>query len=267
MTDYAIIVAQIRAMKPDLVYLENNKNFPTEQLNSDLGDMFGILGFIGRPSVAGFPVRRTRRYFMIWLLSKWEFSGTEKEFHQIFEEAPSMDADDFLVAPLDERTEMTLKFASDQGNHYEVMTPLSLVPFDHCFPPTQLSTLRSHIDAMPSQCNIKGTYVCDVDQNFGWATAGPWFPCLVTHGKIVSLSSLQIFTAKEHLAIQGEAVYEPLRGAGGECLFQEMLDNSDLGDVSIKRLAGQSMHLHFMAPFMLYGQACLTLKSDIESVG
>jgi hypothetical protein len=122
--------------------------------------------------------------------------------------------------------------------------------------------MGSHKEQVSSLFNIKGTYICDVEQNIGWAYAGPWFPCLVTHGKLGSLRKNVFFTAKEHLLVMGEAVYPAAHMAGGRCLFQEFLDGGSLKDNDVKKIAGQAMHLNYLTPFMLYGVANLQRKKE-----
>jgi hypothetical protein len=265
MTDYNSVVCQVLANKPDLVLLENNKNFPASLLNTDLGDMYHVVRFESKPSVGGFPAHRGRAYFALALKIKWSFTGSNEEFLRIFSEAPMLDADDLLCASDDERTKLHLKLAADQGNVYDGNTPIEKVAIHHCMPASQRRTYDKHKETQATGCNIKGTYVADLEQNFGWSSSGPCGPCLVTHGKIVSISKGKVFTAKEHLAMMGEAVYPDLVGQGGECLFQHVLDNNELSDAVIKRIAGQGMHLHYLTPLMVYALACLKVSTESVS--
>ena len=262
MTDYQCVVAEIRAIKPDQICLENNKAFPSAVLIKDLGDLYGVVRFVSEPQRFGFPGHRARSYFILWLKSKWMFIGNENEFNLIFEEEPVLDADDFLLAPEQERSEMMLRMAAKKSNIYKSGTHFSQIPLEQVFWPGTLAIKEDYAKLQSTGCNLKGTYVCDLDQNCGWSSSGSWLPCLVTHGKLFSISKGCVFTPKEHMLAMGEAVYEEAQTQGASCLFQAFLDSGGLDSNTIKHMAGQAMHLQYLSPFVLYAVANLIRKFE-----
>ena len=55
--------------------------------------------------------------------------------------------------------------------------------------------------------DLKGAMLLDVDQEVEFTTPGPLMPCLVKHGKIISISKESLFTPGEHLASMGDLAF------------------------------------------------------------
>ncbi len=259
-TDHMSMVCQVLAMKPDLILLENGTTSRVGQLKSDLGHMYHIVHFQANTVLGGFPAKGHihRDHFVLVFKMKWSWTGSEDEFLRIFAEVPILDGDDLLCAPLEERRKFHLKLAANNGNVYAPDTPITQVPLHHCMTRMQQLAADKHKRNEDTLCNIKGTYIACVDK-IG-CPGGPWCPSITFNlGRLVSFSSEKFFTAKEYLAMMGEAVYPDLVGQGGECLFQHVLDHEDVSDNVIKGLA-KGMHLHYLTPLMLYALACLKVS-------
>ena len=62
----------------------------------------------------------------------------------------------------------------------------------------------------------------------------------------------------------GEPVYEDYCGIYGPCVFQKALDRGFLSDASIRKLAGQAMHMASIGFWIAYCLSCLKPLSDAE---
>ena len=102
--------------------------------------------------------------------------------------------------------------------------------------------------------------ITDLEQNVQFTTATKYLPCLVTHGIVTSVRSGQIFTGKEHLLAMGEPIYGQVHGVTGPSLMSTQIDNDELSVPQLKMLAGQGIHMHILAPLLVYGLSTLTRK-------
>ena len=260
-TDHLSMVCQVLAIKPDLILLENGTTSRVGRLKSDLVHMYHIVHFQANTVLGGFPAKGHfhRDHFVLVFKMKWSWTGSEDEFLRIFAEVPILDGDDLLCAPLEERRKFHLKLAANNGNVYAPDTPITQVPLHHCMTRMQALAADKPKHNKDTLCNIKGTYIACVDKiGHPW---GPWCPSITFNlGRLVSFSSEKFFTAKEYLAMMGEAVYPGLVGQGGECLYQQhVLDHEDVSENVIRSLA-KGIHLHYLTPLMLYALACLKVS-------
>ena len=254
MRSFKMFIGLTRSIRPDFIIFENDEEFPESILEDELGDMYGVVMVKMKPSISGMPAKRGRKYCWLWYKPKCRFNGTAAEFDRVFKVEVMLEGDAFLVDD-GRRADMMMQMAKVQGNNFEECTHVKL---EHCLTPGQLQTLSEHRNQELSKSGLGGTYITDLGQNFGWCYAGPWFPCLVTHGLLVSLSAKKLVTPMEYLFLMGEPVFPNVLGDKAEpCLFQDLLDTDALGSGALKLLSGQAMHMLNLAPFMLYGLANL----------
>ena len=105
-------------------------------------------------------------------------------------------------------------------------------------------------------------WVTDIEQNVGYVSAGAWVPCLVKHGKLVSLSSETLFAPWEHMAIMGEDLYAMSKFVS---LLAQVKADGKLKDAEVKRLAGNAFHLAAAGSFFAYVLAGLQQRGTLGS--
>ena len=109
----------------------------------------------------------------------------------------------------------------------------------------------------------KPACVTDIEQNMGYVSTGKWVPCLVKHGKLISISQEKLFIPWEHMAIMGEDVFEVTEKY--RSLLAGVKTSGTLKDTEIKRLAGNAFHAVAAGAFLAYILSSLQQKGTLGS--
>jgi hypothetical protein len=177
------------------------------------------------------------------------FRGSEDEYFKLFSRYCNLDADVYFATSEAERAAEARKRCKKQGNVYgeDVMH----IPVVDQLPTLGKERYRNFMMVGNVRCGLSGCHTFDVEQNPSFCSSGWLMPALVTHGTIVSGKYDVILAAREHMLVQGEPA---IAGVGGQfgCCFQELVDelaSSTFGQGSLKRLAGNAMHLSVASSF------------------
>ena len=228
---------------------------PSEHVTKHVGEMYDTMHGLANPVNYGRPTSRTRLYMFGWLKSKWTSSASFEEFEDIYKERCQLTFDDYLLESDDVRNAEMHTIAAKRGHCFPEGTVVTL---ENALTPHQLQRKLQH----ESLWDQESAYGTDLDHSVGYATAGRHVPCLESTGTIASISQQKLMTPKQHLVVPGEPIFSEVHACSGPCLFQGVLDGKPptVSGAELKRLAGQSMHMHILAPFLLYNLSLLRPK-------
>ena len=126
------------------------------------------------------------------------------------------------------------------------------LPWEILYPGAKQQIIEEHKRLFDEMCPRPPAYICDLDQNVGFMSAGPVWPCLVRHGTIYSLNKERHATAPELFAAQGFPVHEKCQ-APYSCGFQKFFEKG-LTQTDSHKLLGNGhvrSHLGFNDPLCL----------------
>ena len=118
-------------------------------------------------------------------------------------------------------------------------------------PPGAVQRLEQYISMIEGKEGIGGAYICDTDQwpMAGKSSPGPWFPCQLTHGTIVSPLLGRPFLGMEHIAARGFHVYESTSSAYKSDMSQVL---NTLSENELRMLSGNAMSLPAWGAWVFY---------------
>ncbi|CAE7222754.1 unnamed protein product [Symbiodinium natans] len=197
----------MRFRRPLLLIMESASAFPKGKLQMFLEDLYH-LEFVDHPGPCfhGWPIRRPRMYCLGFLRSQVTFVGSVAEYTALFRRTVEMDGNALFFLPHD-HAEIVQEFQLlCKRRGFQMADEMSQQSWDRCYPANQQSILQQHRARMAKKhgdTNEDEAYILDLDQNFGFAQAGPWWPCVITHGTIHSLQKGRHATVSELFAAQG----------------------------------------------------------------
>ena len=210
----------MRSRQPVLLIMESASAFPKDKVRMFLEDLYH-LEFIDHPGpcLHGWPTRRPRMYCLAFLRSHVTFVGSAVEYTALFKRTVEMDGNDFFCLPHDHVEVVQELQLLCKRRGFQMTDEMKHEPWDHLYPANQQHVLQQHRAAMEKkqgEGNASQAYILDLDQNFGFAQAGPWWPCIIRHGTIHSLQKGRHACLSELFAAQGfptdpyfEACYSP----------------------------------------------------------
>jgi hypothetical protein len=270
--------AEVRHVKPHWLLLEIT--VVDEQFyDGYLGDLYHVKTLLICPKNIGYPCSRLRRYSFLHLKTNTLHGGSPEQFQQLFGAACQLDGDIFLLASKEERFRVVAELASTQKNIItEEIFGDAVIPWSLFLTAKECQRVEHHAkrfrdgtgaganrpakksaimapslpcssDSPAQISNQQGAYIADLDQGSTFSTGTRHMPCLLTHGKVTSISKGLVFTAQELLAAQGENLY-----AGPECDYKCLFSDlcSGFSERTLKHMAGNSMHMPTVGLWLLY---------------
>ena len=195
-------IGELRALQPDILLWENVPTFPAEVLRDLLGEEYVHHDVLVGPDMLGWPQSRERRFGLAVLRQTCHFAGSADEFLSLFRRkvAGELSADCFFQAPDEEVQDMMRQRACRRGLQ---IGPDQDVSLDMAITPGMKLMLQEYADIRPSRAGLNGAFVCDLDQNAGYAASGPFLPSCPTHASIYSFRLERLMTGHEMLAAMG----------------------------------------------------------------
>ena len=192
-------IAENRALKPDLLFWENSSSFDPNVLTEALGEEYLHVCTELGPDVLGWPHLRPRIFGVAVLRSTCSFTGSTDEFLSWFLRRVVLDADIFFQAPEPEVQSMMQELAARRG-HGQVEHP----SLNMAVTPSSFAALQEYRKLRASRAGLQtGAFLCDLEQNPGYASCGAFLPSCPTHSTIFSLNRDRILSGKETLAAMG----------------------------------------------------------------
>ena len=266
MRTFHCFTANVKALQPDFMLCENADTCPHELLSEAFGDQYDFMTGVAAPTDFGWPCLRPRRYTFAWKKSDFIFPGSFENYKKIFQRPVSGDGSVFLQASKEERLAHMAAKASKRGNMYgrgcEVPLSASLTATEY----RRFEEFEEHVAKKKSPEDDRAWFA-DIDQNVGFTSVGPYVPVLVKHGKILNMSTKELFLPRELMAVQGEATYVT-PGAPSErfpSFFWRAVQEIDTKEASLIRMAGNSFHMVNMGTMTLYCLSVLTPRAAASS--
>ncbi|CAE7886579.1 unnamed protein product, partial [Symbiodinium sp. KB8] len=197
-------VAENRSLRPDVLMWENSSCFDPKVLEEHLGDGYVHAHVLLCPSMIGWPQNRSRFFGVAILRETCSWVGSPDDFLELFVRAVELDGDAFFQADENEVRTMMQNRAHARGHHVsrEAMPSLHMA-----VSPSGMAALEDYKKLVHSRASMSGAFLCDLDQNAGYASCGSFLPSCPTHSSIFSMAKQRLLTGKEMLAAMGENVY------------------------------------------------------------
>ena len=177
----------------------------------------------------------------------------QREFTQLFARTCELTGDVFaLAAEADILKEVNRRLV------LRGLTPLKSLPDQmnlelllDTLPPGAKQRLEQYLGVKKDFEGIGGACLCDVEQwlSKGKSGVGPYFPCQLTHGTVVSLALLRSFLGAEHVAAQGFHIF-PQTSDKYSSVMADVI--KPLSEKDIKELSGNAMSLPAWAAWVAY---------------
>ena len=118
-------------------------------------------------------------------------------------------------------------------------------------------------------CGRDGSYCTTIDQSVKFASYGPVVPSLTKNSKVLSIkpgdgkvpATVIVATPLEHMAFQGEAVFETMTDDEYPSFLDGIFRDGSLKPWQIRSIAGNSMAMTAIGHFMFY---CLPSVKIVE---
>ncbi|CAE7276665.1 unnamed protein product [Symbiodinium necroappetens] len=210
----------MRSREPSLLIMESASAFPKDKVRMFLEDKYH-LEFVDHPGpcLHGWPIRRPRMYCLAFLRSQVTFVGSAAEYTALFKRTVEMDGDALFCLPQDHAQVVQELQLLCRKRGFQMTDEMKQEGWQEVYTANQQNVLRQHRAAMEkkhSDGDASRAYIVDLDQNVGFAQAGPWWPCIIRHGTIHSLQKGRHACLSELFAAQGfptephlEACYSP----------------------------------------------------------
>lgn len=184
----------------------------------------------------------------------------EEAFEARFYRSCQLSGDVFLCGGEEDTFNMYSEMARKQGNFVSPAV-LKDLPKDELLQtilaPGQLRIVGEYEDLKQDRCGLDGSFLADIDHHPDTAaTCGPYWPCQLTHGTVMSWSGHEgselprIATGLEHLGTQGfhlfEATTEDFMMTARAKAFKK------LKPAEQKHLSGNGMHLAILLQWLYF---------------
>ena len=245
----------MRKRRPLILVVESAWRFPRDKLVEFLGDIYHLQFFNHEgPIEHGWPITRPRMWCLGFDRRKLTFVGSEHEYKQLFSRTLQLDGDAFFFLPATDAEVVHEKAALAQSRRMH-LNPDFDPPWNALYPPNKQTLIAEHKKIFKDKCKESGsekavTYICDLDQNMGFSSPGPNWPCLVRHGTIYHLRKNRHACRPEVFAAQGFPVHprcEAPYNCGFEPMYQQDIKLSDA-----YKLCGNAMFVPTLASMILY---------------
>ena len=230
------------------------------KLRAQLEETHEVKVVITGPEAQGWPTSRPRSFTFGFNKQKWVWVGPstdmaiQQEFDFLFSRSTELTGDVFFQASMETVRSDVFARLKKRGGAADVGQELR---FDRSFldemlPPGALQRLAQYEATRPAKQGIEsGAFLCDVQQwpEAGCSTAGPFFPCQLTHATVVSLNKMRPAVGLEYLAAQGFHVF-PKPGDVHSAVALPLL--KDMPTEKLVALSGNSMSLPALSAWMVY---------------
>ena len=227
-------------------------------MQQEVGHVYNVLEIEINPPGIGKPKKRPRRYTFGWLLRHVLFSGSAQDFWNLFGRKVILSGEIYFTDE-ETRKEETFEMARKQQNFLENVNgdlEVANIPWEYLMKPRSLEILDEHLAHQAELQGSNGAYIFDVEQTFGFCKGGPFVPCQVTHGTMVSARDGKIMTSWESLVVQGE----PCLGEGNElpCFIKGAL--YEMSGKCRKHVAGNAYDLDVFFAFFVYCMSNVSIR-------
>ena len=245
----------------DLAFLECTQNYPImEKLAAPLSCSRQVLHLKVSPADFGFPAVRTRVFgaclnlsTVTWLgPDNWQADFRDKFFRNCVASGQAL-----FVAPDQERFREYEKLAATQKNYIAAATFPQLSDeqlVGSLLTPGQQQRVDKFLAARAGLESSAGDYLFDADHHLeARKMAGPLWPCMLTHGCILSAprrGKLQVATGLEHFGAQGLHLFEATAQDNPISPLRPILQTLKIHQQ--KQLSGRGIHVAVLSAWMYY---------------
>ena len=243
----------------DPFFQECTEHFPaTKKIREPTQHTHKVVMVKTGPEMLGWPTTRPRSFTAALSKKRLHWTGPapdeeiQREFNSLFSRSCALTGDIFSLAP-----EASILKEINRRLALRGLPPFQSLPghmdlelLYETLPPGAKQRLEQYLEMM-AETGIGGACLCDVEQwpKQGKASAGPYFPCQLTHGTVVSLTTFRSFLGSEHVAAQGFHMF-PEIAKNNATVIAEVLQ--PFQDKDLKELSGNAMSLPAWAAWVAY---------------
>ncbi len=251
MRPWKIFIALVRVGRPHILLHEITPcKVAVALLREELGDLYAITSAQISPVDLGYPCNRPRQFSICILRGSVEYTGTWDKFYIIYARQLCSSGAALFKADPDYQSKVMHSRARSNGHHYRVGESPHI---ESVLSPSALGRHVKYQKLMGDHSWDDGSFFYDADQNPEYNSSGGVIPNLLSHGTLVSGSTMEVAGGLQHLAIMGEPVFPHQRvGHPYGCQFQGVLDAELLAEGCYKDIAGNSIHEPTLGTLLLF---------------
>ena len=244
----------------DVGFVECTSRYPAAAKHAPLQGSHRLLHFTCNPLLLGYPVSRPRVFGALLNTATVAWIGPEdweQDFLAKFGADCKVSGDCLFAAADSERFEEYSQLAASQKNFISPESFRSLSA-EQCLQsilsPGQQQRVAKFLDRRTDLESPGGHFLFDADHHIeARRMAGPFWPCMLTHGCIISAprcGEMRLATGLEHFGAQGLHLYHASSVDNPVSPLKPMLQ--DLKIHQQKNLSGRGVHLAVLSSFMWY---------------
>ena len=264
-------IARAQQSVEDLAFVEFTSKYPAEdKLSAPMSGTHRVLHLKVDPQAFGFPVSRPRMFAACLNLETIVWAGPENwkdDFADKFQTPCALSGDVLFLATPEQRACHYKEMAKQQRNFkasqkaWEELSDQELLA--STLSPGQQQRAQKYLAARERMEGPNGSYLFDVEHHLEARNmGGPLWPCLLTHGCVVSAprrGRLRIATPAEHLGAQGLHVLPAACEDNAQSPLAPIL--LKLKGHQMKQLSGRGVHVAVLAAWMTYILSNIVPKS------
>ena len=210
MRPFLIWLCLVRHLRPDLLIHECTRFFDVGLLKENLGDLFMIESTNITPELLGIPQSRNRRYTVLINKGTCVWLSNLREFEMLFSRTMELDGDSYFMAP-EELVRSTFSEQLQRKGFQPLQDDDDLKDFDWSmiYTPSTRGRLQKYRSHRQQHQSPEGTFIVNLQQNYGHEVCGPMVPCLLTKPIIFSFSHCcpRHLLPDEVLQVQGFPIF------------------------------------------------------------
>ena len=245
----------------DVAFVECTARYPASVKLRPLESTHWIFHFKCSPLALGYPVSRSRVFAACINKSTLAWIGPseywEQDFWAKFGRDCASSGDSLFSASVSERLEEYVQLAAQQKN-FITAEKFRTLSDEQCLAsllsPGQQQRLAKYLQHRHELESPSGHFVFDTDHHLeARRMAGVYWPCMLTHGTIVSAprqGGMKLATALEHFGAQGLHLFSASSADNPISPLKPILQGLKIHQ--LKNLSGRGVNLPVLSAFMWY---------------
>ena len=244
----------------DVAFVECTSKYPAAEKLSPLLNSHKVLHFKCSPLQLGYPVSRPRVFAACLNLRTTVWVGPE-DWQNDFMDKFGMDcvvAGDTLFVASDEERHLEYEQLAAQQKNFIPAKLFKDFSDDQCLSsmltPGQQERVAKYVQCRSDHESPGGHLLFDADHHLhARRMAGPYWPCMLTHGSIISAprnGQKRLATALEHFGAQGLHLFSASSADNAVSPLKPILQTLKIHQ--LKNLSGRGVHLGVLSAFMWY---------------
>ena len=193
-------IIENQQLKADILFWENSSHFDPSLVEAHLGEEYAHIAVKVCPTMLGWPQTRELFFGVAVLRETCCFTGSAEDFLDWFRCRVEVEGDSLLQASSTEVLAMMRERALKRGHH---VPEGEMPPLNFAVSPSGMVALDQYSKLRDQKSSRSRSFICDLDQNAGFASCGSFLHSFPTHSSVFSFMKQRLCTGREMLAAMG----------------------------------------------------------------